>query len=106
MRGLLPCPFCGWAAIMREWTSGMHYYRAECSNTEGCDCHGLQHLTIGEAIAAWNRRAGDDTNVDTNADRIRSMSDEELAWFLGDEPPYFSTYEKYLDWLKQPVKEE
>ena len=57
MRGLLPCPFCGWAAIMREWTSGMHYYRAECSNTEGCDCHGLQHLTLGEAIAAWNRRA-------------------------------------------------
>ena len=42
----------------------------------------------------------------TNADRIRSMSDEELARFLGDEPPYFSTYEKYLDWLKQPVKEE
>jgi Lar family restriction alleviation protein len=57
MRGLLPCPFCGWAAIMREWTSGMHYYRAECSNTEGCDCHGLQHLTLEEAIAAWNRRA-------------------------------------------------
>ena len=42
----------------------------------------------------------------TNADRIRSMSDEELARFLGDEPPYFSTYEKYLDWLEQPVKEE
>ena len=42
---------------MREWTSGTHYYRAECSNTEGCDCHGLQHLTLGEAIAAWNRRS-------------------------------------------------
>lgn len=60
MDKLLPCPFCGWAAIMREWTSGMHYYRAECSNTEGCDCHGLQHLTLGEAIAAWNRRADDE----------------------------------------------
>jgi Lar family restriction alleviation protein len=46
------------------------------------------------------------TTPKTNADRIRSMSDEELARFLGDEPPYFSTYEKYLDWLKQPVKED
>ena len=46
------------------------------------------------------------TTPKTNADRIRSMSDEELARFLGDEPPYFSTYEKHLDWLKQPVKEE
>ncbi len=42
----------------------------------------------------------------TNADRIRSMNDEELARFLGDEPPYLSTYDKYLEWLKQPVKEE
>jgi hypothetical protein len=42
----------------------------------------------------------------TNADRIRSMSDEELARFLGDEPPYLSTYDKYLDWLRQPAKEE
>ena len=42
----------------------------------------------------------------TNADRIRSMNDEELARFLGDEPPYLSTYDKYLDWLRQPVKEE
>lgn len=25
---------------------------------------------------------------------------------LGDEPPYFSTYDKYLDWLKQPAKED
>ena len=95
-------------------------------NYEEADCQ-------QEAIAAWNRRADarqlalktrvcpmcedcpdgcpvetpkDSRNIVTNADRIRSMSDEELARFLGDEPPYFSTYEKYLDWLKQPVKEE
>lgn len=50
----------------------------------------------------------------TNADRIRSMSDEELLDFmikivgnamlcksLGTEPKYFS-----LDWLQQPAKEE
>jgi len=48
----------------------------------------------------------DSRNVATNADRIRSMSDEELARFLGDEPPYLSTYDKYLEWLRQPAKEE
>jgi hypothetical protein len=42
----------------------------------------------------------------TNADRIRSMSDEELARFLGDEPPYLSTYDKYLEWLQQPAETE
>jgi len=31
----------------------------------------------------------------TNADRIRSMTDEELAQFLGDEPPYFATYKGF-----------
>ena len=89
-----------------------------------------------EVIAAWNRRAEpenarqralqagicpmcedcpdgcpietpkDSRNIVTNADRIRGMSDEELAEFLGDEPPYLSTYDKYLDWLRQPAKEE
>jgi hypothetical protein len=48
----------------------------------------------------------DSRNIVTNADRIRSMNDEELARFLGDEPPYLSTYDKYLEWLRQPAKEE
>ena len=30
----------------------------------------------------------DSRNIVTNADRIRSMNDEELARFLGDEPPH------------------
>lgn len=40
----------------------------------------------------------------TNADRIRSMTDEELAQFLGDEPPYFATYKQYIDWLRKPIE--
>lgn len=41
----------------------------------------------------------------TNADRIRSMSDEELAQFI------FELYEQpledgYLQWLQQPAKED
>jgi hypothetical protein len=44
----------------------------------------------------------DSRNIVTNADRIRSMTDEELAQFLGDEPPYFATYKQYIDWLRKP----
>ncbi len=47
----------------------------------------------------------------TNADRIRAMSDEELAGWLADHP-VVSEYDEnnpqhkgWLDWLKQEVKE-
>ena len=89
-----------------------------------------------EAIAAWNSRADarqhalktrvcpmcedcpdgcpvempkDSRNIVTNADCIRSMSDGELARFLWEQNGgnrYWKSVEKYLDWLKQPVKEE
>ena len=54
----------------------------------------------------------------SNADRIRAMNDEELAWELmtwrietcarlnGAESPYPHTQKSILDWLKQPVKED
>ena len=45
----------------------------------------------------------------TNADRIRGMSDEELARFLWEQNGgnrYWKSVGKYLDWLKQPAKEE
>ena len=62
----------------------------------------------------------------TNADRIRAMSDEELAVFLADEVPHGDCYDCDLEcctyregdkfysscqnafykWLKQPYKEE
>ena len=54
----------------------------------------------------------------TNADRIREMSDEELAWELmiwrcetsakyhGVESQYPDTQQAILSWLQQPVKEE
>ena len=47
----------------------------------------------------------------TNADRIRSMTDEELDCFLHkvtygmDECPYEYGSEKALEWLQQPAKE-
>ncbi|MBR5948238.1 MAG: hypothetical protein IKZ82_06265 [Clostridia bacterium] len=55
----------------------------------------------------------------TNADRIRSMTDEELAKYMGDmiypecvccpadETGWCSDcYDKWLDWLKQEVEDD
>lgn len=40
----------------------------------------------------------------TNADLIRTMSDEEMADFLGDNESYYLRYDKsWLEWLKQEV---
>lgn len=49
----------------------------------------------------------------TNADRIRSMSDEELAkyianqrgWYCDFKDPYDDEYPKVLAWLKSPAEE-
>ena len=50
-----------------------------------------------------------DNNVLTNAERIRTMSDEELAKFLDDinsQDCSATCIECIVDWLKQPVKEQ
>ena len=45
--------------------------------------------------------------VRTNADRIRKMSDEELAEFLAETELHGSqgSYKDYLDWLKSPTND-
>lgn len=52
--------------------------------------------------------------VETNSDRIRAMTDEELAVLLqnsccrpdlNDCPPKFDCDECWLDWLKQEAKD-
>ena len=49
----------------------------------------------------------------TNADRIRAMSDEELANFITDNQKGWCTeigremyYQHNMEWLKQPVEDE
>lgn len=43
----------------------------------------------------------------TNADRIRAMSDEELAeWLFQAWHSSWYTLQEWLDWLKQEAKEE
>jgi Lar family restriction alleviation protein len=108
-------------------------YRVVCQE---CRASSDEYRSEAEAIAAWNRRVDarqlvlktkvcpmcedcpdgcpvetpkDSRNIVTNADHIRSMSDEELARFLWEQNGgnrYWKSVEKYLDWLKQPVKEE
>ena len=58
------------------------------------------------------------TETITNADRIRAMSDENLAWELmlwrceatakyhGIETRYPDTHSKILEWLQQPAEGE
>ncbi len=109
------CPFCdkdvaetsNCRELLESCPAAEPYVCVVCNMHEGgCGASSGYYDSAEKAIAAWNRRAGKDINVTTNADRMRSMSDEELARFLGDEPPYLSTYDKYLDWLRQPAKEE
>ena len=62
-------------------------------------------------ITSWCVWNPCDSQTPSNADRIRSMTDEELDCFLHkvtygmDECPYEYGSEKALDWLQQPAKE-
>lgn len=128
MTTLKPCPFCGGKARWRYrkpigWVMCKKCGASSAAlsdNYEEADCQ-------QEAIAAWNSRTGKDIKVDTNADRIRSMTDEELAEYifdLGNGSEYCYGQCAYQDdcvtkgldhdtcikgvttWLRQPVKEE
>lgn len=130
---LLPCPFCGGEAKLKtaRESDGQISYGSIYVACLDCRSTGLSYTTYynvssnpeEEAIAAWNRRAGKDINVATNADRIRSMSDEELAremlffvpsdfnrHYTGIAGGYYATADEAIqanfDWLKQPAKEE
>ena len=65
-------------------------------------CRFLEALDM--AIAALREQEGKDTNVPTNADRIRAMSDEELAEFLIDLADDGNL--RIREWLQQPAEED
>ena len=64
------------------------------------------------AIAALREQEGKDTYVPTNADRIRAMSDEELAVLIAREivhVPHSGFYvakSAWLRWLQETVEED
>lgn len=65
----------------------------------------------GSRCAAMRSAYGIDTDpeIETNADRIRSMSDKELATFLSEWAErclaWYGEYGETLGWLQDPVKE-
>lgn len=118
---LLPCPFCGGEAEIKKRGNSICHFVAKCKM-----CRAEMKGTIADqALAAWNRRvqpvSGNpitDNKPITNGDRIRSMSDKELAeWICGvydeDDGAKFINGiivcdydpERVKDWLKQPAKE-
>ena len=125
---LLPCPLCGseanivggpedWHPTSYDPDSGGDPYSIVCT---GCECGMvLAFWDIDEAIAAWNRRAdhsGEANGMVSNADKIRNMSDEELAIFLQTVKcrgaaaeacdAFWEDISYEIDWLRQPAKEE
>ena len=58
------------------------------------------------AIAALREQEGKDTNAPTNADRIRAMSDEELAKLLCCTGWRMIEQKECLEWLQQPAEED
>ena len=141
MSVLKPCPFCGGKADINRCGNRWQAWCRHCATIQ----MGEFYDTEADAIAAWNRRVDarqlalktrvcpmcedcpdgcpvetpkDSRNIVTNADRIRSMNDEELAEFLrnirdcGDyeELKFIGgvcmDYVSVIEWLKQPAKEE
>lgn len=83
----------------------------KCSNVKCGSC--VAHSMCGEpaeiALGCANRMV----STTTNADRIRSMSDEELANMLTDfsnnggwvtETGREICYERHIEWLKHPAE--
>ena len=93
----------------------MSKYCRICRNTS-CSNHGKDIIFYGDT---WEC---DYISVPTNADRIRAMSDEELAKFLCNfrscdssehpcngckaEPHCHTGHNGMIDWLQQPAEED
>lgn len=120
MDKLLPCPFCGGEATISDGGYSGEKFLARCRELSCPAASGFIRKTHDEAISAWNRRTDhirDTTKKVSNADRIRGMSDEELARWLVDatvcervcgEDEYCHGNEcvnRVTDWLQQPAKE-
>ena len=97
---------------MRNCGQACHY-----NTLDGCKVKEYNAICPLTNMATADITAAIQEKPQTNADRIRAMSDEELAWELmtwrietcarlnGAESPYPYTQKTILDWLKQPVKD-
>ena len=103
------------AKIVVECTTGKPYYSIEWFDTAKQEYYlGYSSYCI-DNVLGWLKEYFEIVEAPkTNADRIRAMSDEELAWELmtwrleteakhhGVESNYPNTQKSILEWLKQP----
>ena len=128
------CPFCGGEVSIALCGDGFDawWFITRGHGENACKCRlfmesekfnkdsEMADFVADDLIAAWNRRADhlpDATKMVSNADRIRSTSDEEFArWLVDatvcervcDEDEYCHGNEcvkRVTDWLQQPAKE-
>lgn len=84
-----------------HWYDGVH------------GCQGCAECKIKHEIVLWSDCCDHlwlipkrlKIGLKTNADRIRAMTDEELAeWFWKNDWTYLKTKREMLDWLKQEAE--
>ena len=105
------CADCIHESACRVWTDGKPISDASANRCPN-------HETVKESGAYLCGVLDERKRNKTNADRIRAMSDEELAWELmtwrieteakhhGVESNYPNTQSAILEWLKQPAEED
>ena len=69
-------------------------------------CNHIENGNLAEWCNAWRIAAKEALQPKTNADRIRSMSDEELAEWMAECNAYKENADasQWLPWLKQPAE--
>jgi hypothetical protein len=80
------------------------YVKFECATCENENCYGRSLHTTEKVCDGYKHTA-------TNADRIRAMSDEELAEWVWSAESFGGAYgprgkNAWLNWLKSPAEVE
>lgn len=111
---LKPCPFCGGKAIPVVDDETEDFFGVKCFACGGSIQ--AEKESLDEAIEAWNRRTKSvlkkhitSKPIKTNSDKLRQMSDNELAKWLNDNDCYFPIGDRtqyWIDLLKQEEESE
>lgn len=107
---LLPCPFCGGAARVRDYSDRRPRFYVECESDEDCGASQTQASSEDAAIRAWNRRAaltqGDGEAVEPVAYQIR-RTDGKGVWEPCTREYYDDTMRtgRYAGWDTGPAAE-
>ena len=113
-------------ALILQNDGSLHYENLQCCAGTMFPEEGYSFCNEDGTIPKWDEKYGSEPYIDiggeyynkpiTNADHIRSMTDEELAWELmlwrceavarhhGISSEYPDTQKTILEWLKQPAE--